>query len=184
MKYHLNSLQFKKTKKKQKKTLRWRYLDLRFWNVQRVGRDDGGWLLVYEPQDHISLMMEDIKLTATSCLPDGGLGRSGMGRGAEPPTTHHVPEDGVLQSGVAHHQVEGVGARHGVEFRLALGRVQLELVLTLAVRLGHEHHLLARFLVVQSHEGLTRETQERSCKHSKQPNEFRLFLTYSVVNKG
>lgn len=71
--------------------------------------------------------------------------------------THHVPEDRVLQGGVANHQVEGVRARHGVEFRFPLSCVQFELVLILAVRLGHKHHFLARFLVVQSDKGLTQK---------------------------
>lgn len=79
--------------------------------------------------------------------------------------THHVPEDRVLQGGVTNHQVEGVRARHGVEFRFPLSCVQFKLVLTLAVRLGHKHHFLARFLVVQSDEGLTQT--KRSCKNTQ-----------------
>lgn len=78
--------------------------------------------------------------------------------------THHVPQYRVLQGSVANHQVEGIGARHGVELRSTFGCIQFKLVLTLAVWLGHKHHLLACFLVVQSDEGLTKRTS----------NEFRL----------
>ena len=69
-------------------------------------------------------------------------------------SAHHVPQDGVLQGGVAHHEVQGVGARYGVKLRLALRHVQLKLVEVLAVGLCHKHDLLARLLVEQSDKSL------------------------------
>lgn len=73
--------------------------------------------------------------------------------------THHIPKDGILQSGVADDKGEGVGPGHGVELRLALRCVQFKLVQVLIVRFCHEHNLLASFLIVQPDKGLTQRTQ-------------------------
>lgn len=73
--------------------------------------------------------------------------------------THHIPKDGILQSGVANNKGEGVGAGHGVELRLALRCVQFKLVQVLVVRFCHEHNLLASFLIVQPDKSLTQRTQ-------------------------
>lgn len=73
--------------------------------------------------------------------------------------THHIPKDGILQSGIADDKGEGVGAGHGVKLGLALRCVQFKLVQVLVVRFCHEHNLLASFLIVQPDKGLTKRTQ-------------------------
>lgn len=66
----------------------------------------------------------------------------------------HVPQNGVLQGGVSHDEVEDIGPRHGVKLRLPLCCVQLKLIKVLTVRLSNKHNLLASFLIVKPHKGL------------------------------
>lgn len=85
--------------------------------------------------------------------------------------THHVPQNGVVQGGVSHHEVQGVGARYGVKLRPPFRHVQLKLVELLAVGLGHKHDLLAGLLVVQSDESLEEYKKDQNFKMSTEiPN--------------
>lgn len=86
--------------------------------------------------------------------------------------THHIPKDGILQSGVADDKGEGVGAGHRVELRLALRCVQFKLIQILVVRFCHKHNLLASFLIVQPDKGLTKRT-----KSLQKLSEGSMFLT-------